>query len=361
MKIKLDRKTGTYTYLDGNNLYRNSVLVHEILLYTDIYPDEVPYVRISGQGVETEDMVMAPIMFNTEGVIETAYKITIPNAVMAQAGEKIFAVSLKRQINETATATLETFSNGVFTVVESLAGVDFENVPYDAIDELVGDLAETITKIDEIIEADKTVDDKISEHNMSADAHQEIQKQIPKKVSDLENDSGYLTEAALPTKVSELVNDVGYITEEVNEFKPALSLVTPQEYYEGSLTLLETEGNISAFRLSYTETKYNPLYNYIFLWEGIEILPSKVDVTNCETGLLSDVVFWYNVPPQDYIFGETGSGRNIYGLKLEGKKAVRFEVDKEIYVNCERVLTEKDALTATVDTITEAEIDELFN
>ena len=247
MKIKLERKTGTYTYLDGNNLYQNSVLVHEILLYTDIYPEEVPYIRISGQGVETEDMVMSPVVFNIDGVIESAYKITIPNAIMSQTGKKTFAVSLKKQINESAAATLETFSNGVFTVVESLAGVDFENVPYDAIDELVGDLAETITKIDEIIEANKTIDEKISEHNTSADAHQEalkhyvptartingksLNQDIALTAADVGADvsgraaglmmshqqNGYYDHPdivqAIPKKVSDLPNDAGYITQ----------------------------------------------------------------------------------------------------------------------------------------------------
>lgn len=246
MKIKLDRKTGTYTYLDGNNLYQNSVLIHEILLYTDIYPEEVPYIRISGQGVETEDMVMSPVVFNTDGVIESAYKITIPNAVMAQTGNKIFAVSLKKQINETSTATLETFSNGVFTVVESLAGVDFENVPYDAIDELVAAMAETIAKLDEIIQ-DNSVDEKISEHNIRADAHQEalkhyvptartingkaLNQDVALTATDVGADisgraaglmmshqqNGYYDHPdivqAIPKKVSDLPNDAGYITQ----------------------------------------------------------------------------------------------------------------------------------------------------
>lgn len=36
---------------------------------------------------------------------------------------------------------------------------------------------------------------------------------IPTKVSELENDSGYLTDGDMPTKVSELENDLGYLTE----------------------------------------------------------------------------------------------------------------------------------------------------
>jgi hypothetical protein len=35
---------------------------------------------------------------------------------------------------------------------------------------------------------------------------------IPTKVSDLTNDSGYITSSSLPTKVSDLDNDSGFIT-----------------------------------------------------------------------------------------------------------------------------------------------------
>ena len=35
---------------------------------------------------------------------------------------------------------------------------------------------------------------------------------LPTKVSQLANDTGFITSAALPTKVSQLVNDAGYVT-----------------------------------------------------------------------------------------------------------------------------------------------------
>ena len=41
---------------------------------------------------------------------------------------------------------------------------------------------------------------------------------VPTKVSELQNDSGYITAAAIPTKVSQLENDSGYITNSVNHF-----------------------------------------------------------------------------------------------------------------------------------------------
>lgn len=37
---------------------------------------------------------------------------------------------------------------------------------------------------------------------------------IPTKVSELQNDAGYVTEEDIPTKVSDLTNDSGFVTEE---------------------------------------------------------------------------------------------------------------------------------------------------
>lgn len=42
--------------------------------------------------------------------------------------------------------------------------------------------------------------------------HDTIHNALPTKVSDLTNDSGYITSSALPTKVSDLTNDSGYLT-----------------------------------------------------------------------------------------------------------------------------------------------------
>lgn len=40
----------------------------------------------------------------------------------------------------------------------------------------------------------------------------ELEEEMPEKVSDLQNDAGYITQADVPTDVSELNNDAGYIT-----------------------------------------------------------------------------------------------------------------------------------------------------
>ena len=44
------------------------------------------------------------------------------------------------------------------------------------------------------------------------DVTEMINASVPKKVSDLPNDAGYITSASVPTKTSELNNDAGYIT-----------------------------------------------------------------------------------------------------------------------------------------------------
>ena len=44
------------------------------------------------------------------------------------------------------------------------------------------------------------------------DVTEMINASVPKKVSDLPNDAGYITSASVPTKTSELANDAGYIT-----------------------------------------------------------------------------------------------------------------------------------------------------
>jgi hypothetical protein len=43
--------------------------------------------------------------------------------------------------------------------------------------------------------------------------------EIPTKVSELQNDSGYITDADVPTKTSDLTNDSGFITKEVNDLE----------------------------------------------------------------------------------------------------------------------------------------------
>lgn len=54
------------------------------------------------------------------------------------------------------------------------------------------------------------------------DAIDTVQASIPTNVSQLNNDTGYITASALPTNVSDLTNDVGYITS--TQVEPASGL-----------------------------------------------------------------------------------------------------------------------------------------
>lgn len=71
-----------------------------------------------------------------------------------------------------------------------------------------------------------------------------VYKLIPVKVSQLENDSGYITIAAVPTKTSELENDSGFIT-----FAPVTSVngETGNVVLEASDVGAATTGNIQAY------------------------------------------------------------------------------------------------------------------
>ena len=71
-----------------------------------------------------------------------------------------------------------------------------------------------------------------------------VYKLIPVKVSQLENDSGYITIAAVPTKTSELENDSGFIT-----FAPVTSVngETGNVVLEASDVGAATTGNIQSY------------------------------------------------------------------------------------------------------------------
>ena len=57
---------------------------------------------------------------------------------------------------------------------------------------------------------------------------------IPSKVSELTNDSGYITSSALPTKVSDLTNDSGFITTETDPTVPSWAKASSKPSYTAS-------------------------------------------------------------------------------------------------------------------------------
>lgn len=71
------------------------------------------------------------------------------------------------------------------------------------------------------------------------DAHKNVNIEIsvPTKTSELENDSGYITEEDVPTKLSELENDSGYI--KARELTQAqYDALTPEEKMNGTMYLI---------------------------------------------------------------------------------------------------------------------------
>lgn len=99
---------------------------------------------------------------------------------------------------------------------------------------------------------------------------------IPTKTSQLENDSGFITSASVPTKVSELDNDSGFITKDVND----LTNYTTTTVLNGTIGTINTSiTNINTTLSGLTNyslneqvigTWYNskPLYRKVFVYNS---------------------------------------------------------------------------------------------
>lgn len=101
------------------------------------------------------------------------------------------------------------------------------------------------------------------------DGEKWVSVSTPTKISQLENDVGYITESALPSKVSELENDVGYITASAIP-----SDVSAFNNDAGYITESAIPSNISAF---------NNDVGYI----TAGALPSKVSELDNDAGYLT--------------------------------------------------------------------------
>ena len=84
---------------------------------------------------------------------------------------------------------------------------------------------------------------------------------VPTKVSDLTNDSGYITSSALPTKVSDLTNDTGFIT--ASAIPTNVSAFTNDSGY---LTSYTETGNIEFDTSASTGTTDGDLYALLTDW-----------------------------------------------------------------------------------------------
>lgn len=93
------------------------------------------------------------------------------------------------------------------------------------------------------------------------DTIQESLPTVPTKVSDLTNDSGYITSSALPTKVSDLTNDSGFIT--ASAIPTNVSAFTNDSGY---LTSYTETGNIEFDTSASTGTTDGDLYALLTDW-----------------------------------------------------------------------------------------------
>lgn len=82
---------------------------------------------------------------------------------------------------------------------------------------------------------------------------------VPTMVSELENDAGYITEADVPKKVSELENDAGYITEAPElEWEELWTNSAPKTAFAAQTVAIE---NIDSYKLIYVTSTCNTSSN----------------------------------------------------------------------------------------------------
>ena len=140
----------------------------------------------------------------------------------------------------------------------------------------------------------------------------QVQYDIPKKLSQLENDLGYLTGTdtiAVPTKVSELENDVGYAT--VSQVPEKLS------------ELENDAGFITAAEISGVEMKLlweNPNTKATFAAQTIDLTLDEYDLIGVE------VVSAYNSDAQYHssVYWIPKDGVAHYAIMLHGTGAYYF-------------------------------------
>lgn len=94
---------------------------------------------------------------------------------------------------------------------------------------------------------------KVSE--LENDAGYITENDLPTKVSELENDSGFVTSEDLPTKVSQLSNDAGYITEnDLPEIPTKVSELENDVPYATNGQILDIEDEIDSIQQDLGET-----------------------------------------------------------------------------------------------------------
>jgi len=156
---------------------------------------------------------------------------------------------------------------------------------------------------------------------------------IPQKVSDLTNDLGFITTGDIPTTTSDLVNDAGFITAndipfvptKVSELTNDTGFITTGDIPSKTSDITNDSGFITANDIPFVPTKVSELTNDTgFITTGD--IPSKTsDLTN-DSGFITTAV---NNLVNYYLKSETYSKTEIDSIVTSIKNS-RFEVVDEL-------------------------------
>ena len=113
--------------------------------------------------------------------------------------------------------------------------------------------------------------------------------EIPTKVSQLENDVGYITASAIPSQVSEFENDVGYITasaipSDISHFNNDVGYITASAIPSQVSELENDAGYITASAIPSDISYFNNDVGYV----TASAVPTKVSQLQNDSGYLTD-------------------------------------------------------------------------
>ena len=111
---------------------------------------------------------------------------------------------------------------------------------------------------------------------------------VPTKVSELENDSGYITASAIPSQVSEFENDVGYITasaipSDISHFNNDVGYITASAIPSQVSELDNDAGNITDSAIPSDISYFNNDAGYV----TASAVPTKVSQLQNDSGYLT--------------------------------------------------------------------------
>ena len=109
--VNYDSTTQQFSLTSGSPLYKNSVVINQLTVTTDLVAGNIITATYSFTGGVTNPLTMAMVLGG-------AYQMRIPDAVMAQSGTVVLALAIKTPVvvNGVATYGVLTTGNLSFTV-----------------------------------------------------------------------------------------------------------------------------------------------------------------------------------------------------------------------------------------------------